>query len=204
MFSSGDTNWTDPGLSVRFFDDKISVGSSGNVVIGVTSSATFTSTSTWYHIVLAVDSTQATSSNRVKIFVGGSQITALSSAIYPSQNYDFGINNTSYQTNVGTEIDTGTLSYYLDGYLSEVHFIDGQFLTPAAFAETNSATGVWSPKAYSGTYGTNGFFLNFSDNSASTAAAIGKDFSGNGNNLTPTNISLVAGVTYDSTTDVPP
>jgi hypothetical protein len=94
-------------------------------------------------------------------------------------------------------------SNYFDGYLTEVNFIDGQALDPSYFGETNPVTGVWQPKKYAGTYGTNGFYLNFSDNSAATAAAIGADYSGNGNNWTPNNISLTAGVTYDSMLDVP-
>jgi hypothetical protein len=94
-------------------------------------------------------------------------------------------------------------SAYFDGYLTEVNFIDGQALTPSSFGETNILTGVWQPKRYSGTYGTNGFYLNFSDNSAATAAAIGKDYSGNGNNWTPNNISVSAGATYDSMLDSP-
>ncbi len=92
---------------------------------------------------------------------------------------------------------------YGDGYITEVNFIDGQALTPSSFGETDAVTGVWKPKKYAGTYGTNGFYLNFSDNSAATAAAIGKDYSGNGNNWTPNNISVTAGVTYDSMLDVP-
>ena len=91
----------------------------------------------------------------------------------------------------------------LDAYLAEINFVDGQALTPTSFGETDAVTGVWKPKKYTGTYGNNGFYLNFSDNSASTAAAIGKDYSGNGNNFTPTNISVTAGTTYDSMTDVP-
>jgi hypothetical protein len=94
-------------------------------------------------------------------------------------------------------------SAFFDGYLTECYLIDGQALTPASFGETNPVTGVWQPKKYAGTYGTNGFYLNFSDNSAATAAAIGADYSGNGNNWTPNNISVTAGVTYDSMLDVP-
>jgi hypothetical protein len=98
---------------------------------------------------------------------------------------------------------TNVANAYFDGYLTEINFVDGQQLTPSSFGETDSITGVWKPKAYSGTYGTNGFELNFSDNSNNTAATIGKDYSGNGNNWTPNNISVTTGVTYDSMQDVP-
>jgi len=101
---------------------------------------------------------------------------------------------------IGRRYD-GTRSF--DGYVTEFNTIDGQALTPASFGETDAVTGVWKPKKYAGTYGTNGFFLNFSDNSAATAAAIGKDSSGNSNNFTPNNISVTAGATYDSMLDVP-
>lgn len=92
---------------------------------------------------------------------------------------------------------------YFDGYLTDINFIDGQAPTPSSFGGYNSVTGGWEARKYTGTYGNNGFCLNFSDNSAATAAAIGKDSSGNGNNWTPNNISLTAGVTYDSMLDVP-
>ena len=90
---------------------------------------------------------------------------------------------------------------YFDGYLTEVNFIDGQALDPSYFGETDAVTGVWKPKKYTGTYGTNGFYLNFSDNTSTTT--IGYDYSGNGNNWTANNISLTSGVTYDSMLDVP-
>jgi hypothetical protein len=84
-----------------------------------------------------------------------------------------------------------------------VNFIDGQALTPSSFGQTDTQTGVWGPKAYSGTYGTNGFYLNFSDNSNTTAATLGKDYSGNGNNWTPNNFSVTAGAGNDSLVDSP-
>jgi hypothetical protein len=88
--------------------------------------------------------------------------------------------------------------------MADVNFIDGQALTPSSFGETDATTGVWKPKAYTGgSYGTNGFYLKFADNSGATATTIGKDSSGNGNNWTPNNISVTAGATYDSMIDTP-
>lgn len=153
----------------------------------------------WYHIVIAVDTTQATASNRVKLYVNGSQVTAFDTATYPTLNY-LGYMNLAAPHYIGT-LD-GTQLFH-DGYITEVNFIDGQALTPSSFGQNDPVTGVWQPKKYTGTYGTNGFYLNFSDNSAATAAAIGKDSSGNGNNWTPNNISVTAGATYDSMLDVP-
>jgi len=164
-------------------------------------SQVFRDPSAWYHIILAVDTTQATASNRVKLYVNGAQVTAFSSTSYPTLNYVPKFNGSSYTSTIGRYQNSS--SEFFDGYMTEINFIDGQALTPSSFGQTNGTTGVWSPIKYTGTYGTNGFYLNFSDNSAATAAAIGADYSGNGNNWTPNNISLTAGVTYDSMLDVP-
>ena len=98
--------------------------------------------------------------------------------------------------------NSGGVVLPFDGYMTEVNFIDGQALDPSYFGFTDS-TGIWQPSSYTGQYGTNGFYLNFSDNSGVTATTIGKDYSGNGNNWTPNNISVTAGATYDSMLDVP-
>ena len=178
--------------------------SGGTNTIRVATTALYRDPSAWYHLMVAVDTTQATASNRVKLYVNGVQQTALSIATYPSLNADTLVNQLGKEVGLGRQITTGGGAVgYLDGYLTEVNFIDGQALTPSSFGETNPITGVWQPKKYTGTYGTNGFYLNFSDNSNNTAATIGKDYSGNGNNWTPNNISVTAGVTYDSMLDVP-
>ena len=162
----------------------------------------FRDSSAWYHIVVALDTTNATAANRVKIYVNGVQVTALSTATYPSQNYQGYVNNNIAHY---TSSYNGSTDLY-DGYLAEVNFIDGQALTPSSFGSTNALTGVWQPARYTGTYGTNGTFLEFKDNSALTTSSnvgLGKDTSGNGNYWTTNNISITAGVTYDSMTDVP-
>ena len=163
----------------------------------VTTSAVYRDPSSYYHLVLSVDTTQATNSNGIRLWVNG-VLQSLTFTAY-TQNQDCLTNSTSGHRH-GVLDGYGA---YLDGYLTEVNFIDGQALTPSSFGETDVITGVWKPKKYAGTYGTNGFFLNFADNSAATAAAIGKDSSGNGNNWTPNNISVTAGATYDSMIDVP-
>ena len=156
--------------------------------------------SAWYHFVVAFDTTQATASDRLKLYVNGIQVTSFSTATYPTQNTDYQINN-----NVITYIGRTGIGpiYDFDGYQTEINFIDGQQLTPSSFGETNAQTGVWQPKAFSGTYGTNGFYVNFSDNSNTTASTLGKDYSGNGNNFTPNNFSVSAGAGNDSMVDVP-
>lgn len=177
--------------------DTLSIG--GSLTTWRVTTQVFRDPSAWYHIVLAVDTTQATANNRIKFYVNGYEITAFSTLNNPTQNLDLAVNQ-AIAHYIG--IRTG-LTSPLDGYLTEINFIDGQALTPSSFGETNAITGVWQPKKYGGTYGTNGFYLNFSDNSGATATTIGKDYSGNGNNWTPNNISVTAGVTYDSMLDVP-
>ena len=164
----------------------------------------FRDPSAWYHLVVAFDTTQATAANRVKVYVNGSQVTAFDTASYSAQNTDGYINSTTYNSGIHyIGRFTPSETAYFDGYLTEINFIDGQALTPSSFGFIDPSTGVWGPRKYTGTYGTTGFYVNFSDNSAATATTIGKDYSGNGNNWTPNNISVTAGATYDSMIDVP-
>lgn len=134
----------------------------------------FRDSSAWYHIVIACDSTLATQTDRVKIYVNGVLETSFHNNSGPSQNYDFSFNtnNTRY---IGTKVST---SSYFDGYMAEVHFVDGQQLQASDFGQTDS-TGIWKSKGYSGTYGTNGFYLKFSN-----SGDLGADSSGNANNFT--------------------
>lgn len=177
--------------------DTLCVLINGGVSYQLITSQVFRDPSAWYHIVLSIDTTQATASNRIKLYVNGSQVTAFSTANYPTQNYNPNFNSAIVH-NIGRSTDAND---YFDGYLAEVNFIDGQALTPSSFGQTDPVTGVWTPKKYTGTYGTNGFYLPFSDNTSATTLAYDK--SGNGNNWTPNNISTTAGATYDSMTDVP-
>lgn len=171
----------------------------GTFLWQLTSTQVFRDVGSWYHIIYSVDTTQATASNRVKLYVNGSQVTAFSTANYPSLNFDTQVSYNGLHY-IGRRV-LGT--DYLDSYSTEINFIDGQALTPSSFGETDATTGVWTPKAYTGTYGTNGFYLNFSDNSGTTATTLGKDSSGNGNNWTPNNFSVTAGVGNDSLVDSP-
>ena len=157
--------------------------------------------SAWYHLMVAVDTTQATDSNRVKMYINGVQVTSFGTSTYPLINDDLFFNDSvggvSYISALRGFV--GSVGQY-DGYLAEFNFIDGQQLTPSSFGETSATTGVWIPKKYTGTYGTNGFYLDFED--TSSTAALGYDAAGS-NDWTVNNISLTAGSTYDSMTDVP-
>jgi hypothetical protein len=186
-------------FSLSFNADNLVLNFGGSAANLLTTTAVYRDPSSWYHIVLAIDTTQATSSNRELLYVNGVQVTAFSTANYPAQNANIQFALANVNNRVGSVFNNSSPT---DGYLTEFNFIDGQQLTPSSFGETNPITGVWQPKKYTGTYGTNGFFLNFSDPSAG-ATGIGKDSSGNGNNWTPNNVSLTAGSTYDSMLDVP-
>jgi len=190
-------NGSATSAAIDFLSDAVRIYFVGGVY-QVTTTQVFRDPSAWYHIIFAIDTTQATDTNRVKVYVNGNQVTSFATAVYPLQNLNGAINSAVIHT-----IAYNGVSLYFDGYLTEINFIDGQQLTSSSFGTTNPSTGVWQPKKYTGTYGTNGFYLNFSDNSSNTATTIGKDYSGNGNNWTPNNISVTAGVTYDSMVDSP-
>ena len=161
----------------------------GSVPVAMGSTALFRDLSGWYHVVIAAN----TNSSAITIYVNNNAVVNIS----VSAGYNTFINQ-AIAHGIGTETN-GTY----DGYMTEVHFVDGQALTPSSFGETNETTGVWSPIAYAGSYGTNGFYLNFSDNSNVTATTLGKDDSGNGNNYTPSGFSVTAGAGNDSLVDTP-
>ena len=148
----------------------------------------FRDPSAWYHVVYAFDTTQGTASDRIKLYVNGSQVTSFHTANYPSQNADIVFFNLA-NVKIGTSHDNGSNEFF-GGYTTEFNYIDGTTLTPSSFGETDAITGQWNPKKYTGSYGTNGFYLNFSDNSGTTATTLGKDSSGNGNNFTPNNLAV--------------
>jgi len=162
------------------------------------SNAVFRDPSAWYHVVVALDTTQATAADRVKVYVNGSQITSFATSNNPALNDDLGVNRAALHS-LGQDVPGGPA--YFDGHLANVYFIDGQALTPSSFGQTDATTGVWVPKTYSGTYGTNGFFLEFKD--AASTTTIGYDTSGNSNNFTTSGISVTSGVTFDQMTDTP-
>jgi hypothetical protein len=167
--------------AIRFHNsDAFQFYMNGATAANLISNPLFRDPAAWMHIVVAVDSTQATASNRVKIYINGTQLTSFSTAQYPSQNASSNINSAIGHA-IGSVVGGG--SEYFDGYLSDVYFIDGQALAPTAFGQTD-ANGYWRPIAYAGTYGTNGFHLAFGNGSS-----LGTDTSGNGNNWTVNNLT---------------
>jgi hypothetical protein len=142
---------------------------------GVVTSSRLRDPSAWYHLVFAFDTTQATSSNRIKIYVNGEQQTVVSRggsySGFPALNGQYDIN-----ANAIHSIGRRKTATYFDGYLAEVNFVDGTAELPSAFGETDEDYGHWKPKKYTGTYGTNGFYLPMKD--TSLISAIGGDSTG--------------------------
>jgi hypothetical protein len=156
----------------------------------ILSSAKLRDVSAWYHLQISTDTTQATDSDRMKMYINGVQITDFDTETYVPQNYDTFFNYGATQI---CGDDSASPNEVFDGYMAEVHFIDGQALSPTDFGEFDEDSGIWKPIRYSGSYGTNGFYLDF-ENSGS----LGADQSGNGNDFTPTNLAST-----DQTTDTP-
>jgi hypothetical protein len=177
QFNSGDT--------LTWFEQNSSAGTDAEL----TTNQVFRDTSAWYHIVVARDSTQGTASNRIKLYVNGSQVTSLGTATYPSLNDD-----SRWNTAVAHEIGARNAGTFVNLYMSEVTFIDGSQLAADSFGEFDEDTGIWKPIDVSGlTFGTNGFYLDYED-----SAALGDDVSGNGNDFTVNNLTAI-----DQTTDTP-
>ena len=163
----------------------------------------FRDPSAWYHIVGVMDTTNATSTERIRLYINGVRVTA-GTFTYPSQNFNTYMgNNLGWAWGISGGSTSG--STYFDGYLAEINVIDGQALTASSFGETDTTTGAWKPKAYTGTYGTGGYYLKFSDiaTTSGSNAGLGKDFSGNTNYWTTNNISVTSGTTYDAMKDSP-
>jgi len=155
----------------------------------------FRDPSAWYNFVLAYDVTQSTSTNRVKLYVNGSQYTWDNATTFPSQNNTNGKINKSGET---LFIGRGHATLFWDGYLADFNLIDGQALDSSYFGETDD-NGVWIPKVYDGTYGNNGFFLEFKQTGTSAnSSGMGADTSGNDNHFSATNLAAT-----DVTTDTP-
>lgn len=186
----GDTTQTS-----NYNHDSIYIDSSDKINFGgynsnfIVTTAVFRDLSAWYHIVLSVDTTQATTSNRIKLYVNSIEQARTEQGGYPAQNTDLAFTKSGNHAWFGSDPFSG-LGY---GYLAEAYLIDGQALTPSSFGETDFDTGIWKPKAFSGSFGTNGFYLQFKN-----SASLGTDSSGNGNTFTVNNLTSI-----DQTTDTP-
>ena len=155
----------------------------------------------WLHIVVIWDSGNSTADDRIRLYVNGTRETSFSSSSNPDQNQDSVING---NTLGGSDYGEGKhfIGKFADvtdpsgTYKTEIHFIDGYAYDPSYFGFTDPVTGIWMPKRYEGVYGSNGFYLDFSDNTSTTT--LGIDKSPNGNDFTLNNLA-----TGDSVLDTP-
>ena len=161
-----------------------------SVVNGTMSAAAYTTAlfrdpGAWYHLVMSVDTTQATAADRVKMYVNG---VSQSFVTYSIPQDGVCAINTATEHRIGRSVSSN--SDYLDSYLADVHFIDGTALDASNFGAYDADTGIWNPKRFSGSFGTNGFHLKFA--SYSSSAALGTDSSGNSNTWTVNNMNIAA------------
>ena len=149
---------------------------SSSEVLYLVTSAVLRDPSAWYHIVVTIDTTQSTQSDRAKIYVNGEQVTSFSTNTNSlSSSQDTPVNTTNPHS-IGANT-TGGGAY--DGYMAHVHLTDGYAYAASTFGST-ATNGQWVPNiAPSVTYGTNGYFLKFTN-----ASDLGEDFSGNNNDYT--------------------
>jgi len=157
----------------------------------------FRDVSAWYHIVHTIDTTTGTATNRLRLYVNGTEITSFATDQEPSQNADLAITNSTGDQSIGD--DPRDSNDLFDGYMAEYNFVDGTTLDPTYFGEFNN-NGVWIPKKPNvSSYGTNGFYLEFKQTGTSAnSSGIGADTSGNDNHMSVTNLAAT-----DVTTDTP-
>ena len=185
MFSCGANN-NDRGLIYfnNSGDLNIYGATSGSTTYYLATNRLFRDNSAWYNIVISYDSTQATSTNRIKIYVNGVQETSLSQTTYPAENHNSYFNS-AIRHDISGRMPISS-DYLYNGYMAEVCFIDGLQLTPTSFGEFDEDSGIWKPIDVSGlTFGTNGFYLDFEDSSA-----LGNDANGS-NNFTVNNLTAI-------------
>jgi len=189
-------------LFVYFVNDDLRIfgKSAATTYIDVLTDRKFKDPSAWYHFVIAFDTTQGTEGNRIKVYVNGVQETSFSTYDV-LENYATFFNDNTRTHTVGTRDDSGGEEGFYDGYMSEVHYIDGAQKAASDFGKTDN-NGVWIPIKYSGSYGTNGYYLEFQQTGTGTASTstIGADTSGNTNHLTSTNLAATD-ITEDTCTN---
>ena len=177
-------------------DDTLNFNQGGNSSSGLAISyMMFRDPTAWYHIVAVADYKNSTAADRIKIYVNGSQIDL---NITDSIEDADGQCNGAFEHEIGAIGSSGAV---FDGYMADINFIDGQALDASYFGYTEFQTKVWRPKRYTGTYGNNGFKLDFRDFSGDTATTIGRDYSGNQNNFSPDNFGGTGDGAIDSPTN---
>jgi len=173
-----------------FYQDHIMLeNGNGGTRKRLTTNAVYRDTSAFYHFVVAIDTTQSTAANRVKLYVNGVQETSFSTEEYPDQNFDLSIGQSG--TNFPWRYGGYDATYYkIAGYLAEAHYIDGTQYAASDFGEFDEDSGIWKPKQFTGNYGTQGSYLNFSDASNLGANPKGSDIDAVLNNITSADQAL--------------
>tara|TARA_R100000231_G_scaffold109829_2_gene81319 strand:- start:1717 stop:3138 length:1422 start_codon:yes stop_codon:yes gene_type:complete len=168
---------------------QIDIGGSSTNARSVTTRK-FRDTSAWYHFVLAVDTTQSTAANRRRLYVNGVEETVFGMSNLPSQNFAMEVSSAKHR--YGAYNDTDNYAPF-SGYIAECHYVDGSQLDASSFGEFDDDSGIWKPKQYTGSYGTGGYYLDFSNSSA-----LGNNSAGDGTDFTLRNIAAA-----DQATDTP-
>ena len=197
ILSWGDEDFFDVRFQDGTPDDGLLVYISDGDSKNLATNRLFRDPATWYHIIVASDTTDGTAGDRTRIYVNGVEETSFAAEAQPDQNYDYRGLVSGDTICIGNRY---TGSHYLDGYLADTHFIDGQQLAPSSFGETND-NGVWIPIEYDGSYGTNGFKLEYKQTGTSqNSSGIGADTGGNDNHFAVTNLAATD-VTVDTPTN---
>tara|TARA_R100000995_G_scaffold29139_1_gene12907 strand:- start:1145 stop:2557 length:1413 start_codon:yes stop_codon:yes gene_type:complete len=183
------SNTSSSMFMLRFDPDKFNIFGHGSAP-NLSTNALFRDPTAWYHVVVAVDTTQGTASNRVKLYVNGTQITSFAAETYPSQDADLIVNSTT-EIVIGERPDDNA---HFSGYIAELVFIDGSALAPTSFGEFDEdSPRIWKPKNVSSlTFGTNGFYLEFKESGTSAnSSGMGADTSGNNHHFAVNNLTSV-------------
>jgi len=190
LMEAGDGDYNQSDRTILKFDSSDKIRFGGGSAYERTTNRVFRDTSAWYHIVMAVDTTDSTGGNRLKLYINGVQETSFGTSSDPSQNFQYAFCKDDEHTIGYNHTDNGA---YFGGYMSEVILIDGQQLDPTSFGELDTDNNIWKPIDVSGlTFGTNGFYLDFKDSSN-----MGNDANG-GTDFTENNITAA-----DQATDTP-
>ena len=183
IFGSQGTSDSDYAEMYFDTDDKLFIRFGYTSVVDAKPAAVFRDVSAWYHIVIALDTQNSTANDRLRVYVNGTELDDYSDDSRSSFTGTYGIGRAGAHKISGEPNSSGS---EIDAYLAEVHYVNGSQLTASGFGEYDD-NNVWQPIRYAGSHGTNGFHLDFADNSSATA--LGYDAAGS-NNWTVNEISI--------------
>jgi hypothetical protein len=197
---TGDGSKGGSGIGLQFWnDDQFYFGGFGGS-FQIRADGLQRDNSAWYHIVGQVDTEQSTTNDRAKLWINGVQQTTYTSMIGQNTDVKFAINRIGVKSETANYSDSDSLLSYLDGYVAELHVIDGQYYDATYFGEFDN-NGVWIPKKYTGSYGSDGYYLEFKQTGTSqNSSGIGADTSGNDNHFAVTNLAATD-ITEDTCTN---